>query len=137
MAKKKETGASSKVLNSLKRHGYFRKISDRVQVGIPDIIGSYKIRFYGVEIKAITEVPKDGMVPKRGSHPFDKIQVNNLEEIHKTGGVGVGMVVCGKQAVFCYYHQIDDEGRINWNQCVKENQHIPDIKDLKWFLGVA
>ena len=130
MAKKKETGASSKVLNALKKHGYFRKISDRVQVGIPDVIGSFKGRFTGVEVKAVSEIPSDGKVPKKGSHPFDKVQVNNLEEIHKNKGIAVGLVVCGNKGVFAFYNQIDEEGRIDWNDLWDHNQFIEDVRDL-------
>lgn len=137
MAKKKETGASSRFLDSLKKHGYYRKISDRVQVGIPDIIGSYRGRFNGIEIKAIDEVPLDGMVPKKGSHPFDQVQVNNLQDIDRNGGLGVGVVVCGKKAIWAYYHQINQLGRVSWNDCWEEGQGIEDINNLEHFLEVA
>ena len=137
MAKKRETGASASILIALQKHGYFRKISDRVQVGIPDIIGSNRGNFVGIEVKAIGEVPEDGWVPKKGSHPFDQVQVHNLRDIHRDGGLGVGIIVCGRQAVWCYWDQINELGRVDWNQCVEENQYIENIKDLTKFLEIA
>jgi hypothetical protein len=74
------------------------------------------------------------MVPAKGSHPFDRTQINNLEELHEGGALAVGMIVCGKQAVWAYYSEINEEGRVNWNEAVEDNRHIPDITDLKHFL---
>ena len=77
------------------------------------------------------------MVPKKGDHSFTKTQVMNLEEIHERGGaVGVGMVICGKRAVFAYHHQINSEGQINWNELWNNQQGIKDIEDMKHTLEV-
>lgn len=125
MAKKRETVDTGPLLSALQRVGWFRKINDTVQVGIPDIIGCYTGTFYGIEVKAIKEVPEDGMVPSKGSHTFTAKQVHDLKSINLKGGVGVGIVICGKIAGIFTPGQIDEKGQVNWHKAVayikKEN----------------
>jgi hypothetical protein len=47
----KESQAQSKILNCLRKYGWFYKASDRFRAGIPDIIGCYKGHFIAVEMK--------------------------------------------------------------------------------------
>lgn len=114
MAKKQESQDTGPLLRALQQVGWFRKLNDTVQEGLPDIIGVCE-RGYGLEIKSINEVPRDGMVPPKGAHPFSKIQVRELMNIHKNGGVGVGIIICGKVLVYCYPWEIDENGRTKWN----------------------
>ena len=125
MAKKRETVDTGPLLSALQRVGWFRKINDTVQVGIPDIIGSHKGTFYGIEVKAIKEVPEDGIVPSKGSHTFSAKQRHDLKSICESGGVGVGVVICGKIAGVFTPDKIDENGQVNWhmanNYMEKEN----------------
>lgn len=58
-----ESDLQKRVLNYLKEkfpESYFRKISDKTQSHIPDIIGSMKGRFIGIELKRRGETPRPG-----------------------------------------------------------------------------
>lgn len=52
---------------------WFRKISDRFQSGIPDILGCCNGRFFAIELKS-------------QSGKADKLQLHILSEILKSGG---------------------------------------------------
>lgn len=119
MGRKKESVATTGILNSLKEHGYFRKISDSYQTGIPDILGCYKGVFIGIEVKNIDEVPQDWWVPGNKDHKFSAPQIKELENIYQIGnGVAVALVVCGDQAFWVYQYAIDkDRKQVNIGSC--------------------
>ena len=114
MAKKRETVDTGPLLTSLQKHGWFRKINDTVQVGIPDIMGCYLGNSFGVEVKSISEVPENGMVPPKSGHTFSPVQVRELNNIEEHGGVGVGVIICGSIAILVLPEQIDSKGQTNW-----------------------
>lgn len=128
MAKKRETIDTGPLLTSLQKLGWFRKINDTVQVGIPDILGAYKSIPFGIEVKSIEEVPMDGLVPLKSKHCFSSPQKRELQNIEDNGGVGVGIIICGKMAVVIYPHEIDENGQVNWN-------NIPDTRTINRFHG--
>lgn len=127
MAKKRETIDTGPILSQLQSEGWFKKINDTVQVGIPDILGIHKGTSYGIEVKSIGEVPMDGMVPPMSGHTFSNIQVRELCTINDNGGIGVGLIICGKHAVIVPPSLIDKNGQTNWYE-IKEKYHLTKIK---------
>lgn len=113
MAKKRETTSGSKLLKELQRLGWFRNISDRVQVGIPDFIGCYCGVSVGLEVKAVSEVVPSGWAPSKSEHRFSEKQVEELKSICQNGGVGIGVVICGNVMFAALPSQINDAGQIN------------------------
>ena len=72
-----ESQATTRLLKKLKEHGHFWKASDRFLAGVPDIVGVYKGRFAGIEMKVDY------------NHP-SAIQVHTMLSIAASGGyVGV------------------------------------------------
>ena len=120
MAKKRETKDTGPFLTSLKNYGWFRKINDTVQVGIPDILGCRNGKFVGIEVKSIAEVPEDGLVPPKSSHTFSSRQVSDLKSIRSEEGDAYGVVICGKVAVFVLPVEISEEGQVNWYSIPEE-----------------
>jgi hypothetical protein len=116
MAKKRETIDTGPLLSALQRVGWFRKINDTVQVGIPDLIGTHEGDFCGIEVKAIRAVPEDGIVPPLNMHTFSAKQVHDLKGINKNGGFGVGVIICGKSAAVVTPDRIDKNGQTNWHK---------------------
>ena len=53
----RESQLQSKLLKELHTVGWFYKASDRFRAGIPDIIGCYKGRFVGLELKVDSNKP--------------------------------------------------------------------------------
>jgi hypothetical protein len=68
-----ESQATSRILKKLKEHGHFWKCSDRFVAGVPDIVGLYKGRFAGIEMKVDY------------NHP-SAIQIHTMLSIAKHGG---------------------------------------------------
>ena len=135
VASKQETQDSGILLSQLKALGYFRKTNDVSQIGLPDIIGNIKGRFFGIEAKSVDEVPEDGIVPKKGNHAFTKTQVKELTAITESGGVGLGVIICGKHALWVFVEDIDDDGRVEWDESKEMIQNAkgvwPIVKTLK------
>lgn len=117
MAQKKETKDTASFLRALQKNGWFRKTNDEVQVGLPDILGCHEGYLYGIEIKAIKEVPKDGMVPLKSSHTFTKVQVRELNNIDKAGGLAWAVIICGRVAAITPASEIDENGQVCWHKC--------------------
>lgn len=112
MAKKQETKDMQPFLSALQAFGYFRNISDEFQVGIPDIIGSGRGKFFGIEFKSVGEL--GGIVPTKGHHPFTPTQVKELNQINSKGsGVGIGVIMCGKHFIWVSPSEINKDGRVN------------------------
>jgi len=68
-----ETTATTKMVGALQKQGHFWKASDKFRAGIPDIVGCYRGRFVGVEMKVDY------------NHP-SQIQVYTLLQIINNGG---------------------------------------------------
>lgn len=115
MAKKRETQDTAPFLRSLQQTGWFKNINDTVQVGIPDLLGCRLGKLYGLELKAIREVPEDGIVPKKSEHRFSKKQISELFNIEKNGGVALGIIICGKIAYMLRPSEINEHGQVNVN----------------------
>ena len=69
----RESQLQSKVLEELRKYGWFYKASDRYQAGIPDIIGCIEGRFYAFELKIVGNSPT----------PF---QLYQMKGIYREGG---------------------------------------------------
>ena len=135
MAKKRETVDTGPLLTSLQRLGWFRKINDTVQIGIPDIIGCFDGTTFGIEVKSIKEVPEGGIVPPSSAHTFSAKQVHDLQGIWNAGGVGVGLVICGKVAAIFTPDQIDKNGQVNWMEArayINKEKGEWILADLLW-----
>lgn len=88
-----ESRIVTKIIKYLREQGgWWQKIHGGVYQasGIPDIIGCYKGRFYGIEVKT----PKMYAKP---DHHLTKLQQLALQRIREAGGVGV--VVCSVEQV--------------------------------------
>ena len=131
MGKTGETKEMRAFLNALQSFGYFRNITDQFQVGIPDIIGSYKGAFIGIEFKSVDEL--SGTIPPKGSHPFTSKQVRELGSIEKSEGVGVGVIRCGKKFVLVLPLFIKD-GRVDFNSIPKEYIFDTTTEGVRKFL---
>lgn len=74
--KVKESVVQSKILKELKLKGcYVVKVQSASKAGVPDIIGCYKGKFLGIEVK--TPETKDNV---------SELQKINLDMISKSGG---------------------------------------------------
>jgi hypothetical protein len=132
MAKKQESKDTGPFLAELQQLGWFRKINDTVQEGLPDVVGIFKAHAYGMEIKSIDEVPQDLIVPKNGSHPFSKIQVRELKNIQSNGGIGVGIIICGQHLNYCFPEEITEKGQVEWkpSRTIMKSKGRWDLKSL-------
>ena len=69
-----EKQIQNKILKFLRNHGgYWRKISDKYNIGMPDVVGCYRGVFVAIEIKAMGKVT----TPK---------QQYELQQIKEQGG---------------------------------------------------
>jgi len=133
MAKTRETRKNAEILRELQNHGWFRNISDKYQVGIPDNIGSYRGLLFGIEVKAVGSVPKNGLAPAKKDHRFTKTQVKELERIQKEGGgVGLGFLICGDFLFWFSYDYINEDGQVDCHRLTKEMKFIKKEKGLGW-----
>lgn len=73
----------------------FRKISDRFQVGVSDIVGCFRGWYAGLECKHVYEVVGTKITLKR---TFTGAQVEELKRIRDCGGIAYGVVACGQRA---------------------------------------
>lgn len=140
MAKKQETKDMQGFTNSLQKVGYFRNISDKYQIGIPDLLGGYRGTLVGIEFKSVGEF--SGIVPPKGHHPFTPTQIKELKHIVKDGGVGIGVIMCGKFFVWVFPEEIDNEGRVNiddlilkhptrlWNTSCDYDQFLTELVEM-------
>lgn len=125
MAKKKETKANSALLTALQAVGWFRNISDKFQIGIPDNVGSYRGLTFGIEVKAVSEIPKNGMTPPKSGHVFSAPQIKELYAIqNEGGGVGLGVIICGSTLFWCTPEYIDENGQVDCNRLLKEEKYM-------------
>lgn len=128
MAQKQETKDTGPILRQLQIIGWFRKTNDLNQVAIPDILGVYRGFAFGIEIKSIKEVVGENvLVPPMTSHRFTLGQIQNLKSIEKNGGIGIGIIVCGRHAKYFYPSEINPRGQCNWNM----NDYQNDIRFVK------
>lgn len=137
MAKKRETIDTASFLTSLQSVGYFRKISDRVQVGIPDIIGCFHSTFFGIEAKSVKEVTVGDLVPPLSSHTFSAAQKRNLKEIEDNAGIGLAVVICGRKLCYAFSNDINADGQIIWdpkNTIDKSNGKWPVLAFLDYLV---
>jgi len=65
-----------KLLKELKKSGWFYNTNDRFRAGIPDILGSYKGRFCGIEVKI-------------DSTPVTPLQLYELKRIRESEGLAL------------------------------------------------
>jgi len=119
-----EAEKTAPFVDSLKKESYFRKISDRFQIGTPDILGCYKGLFIAIEVKYVDSVPHDGFVPSLSQHGFTKPQIKELTAIESAGGVGVALVICGDRAFWFTVDQINPEGQVNCLRAIENNRVI-------------
>jgi hypothetical protein len=135
MAVSKEAQFSSgliKSLNDLYRC-LFRKTSDRVQIGLPDIIGCFGGTHVEIEVKHENVMVTSKRVPT-GSHPFTGAQVKELLKVQDAGGIAIGVVACGKTGWAFPASWIGEDGRI----CLDEHRGdhrlvmftLPDIRNF-------
>lgn len=133
MAKKRETKHNAEILSALQKAGWFRNVSDKFQIGLPDNIGAYRGLLFGIELKAVGEIPKDGWAPLKKDHTFSGPQIKELKSIAEDGGgVGLGVIVCGGYAFWCTPDEINENGQVNCNKLLKENKFILKSKELGW-----
>jgi hypothetical protein len=124
MSRKQESIDTSKFLTALQKMGWFRNITDHFQIGIPDIIGGYKGLLYGFEIKSISFVPEDGWAPLKKDHCFTPKQIEELKSINRSGGCGIGIVICGPNLYYAYPIDINKDGQINCYELSKKGQYL-------------
>jgi hypothetical protein len=86
-------------------------MSDKFQIGIPDIVGCIQGKFFGIEFKSVEEL--SGVIPPKGSHPFTETQIKDLKLINHSGGVGIGVIRCGEYFIWVHPIEIDKNGRVN------------------------
>jgi hypothetical protein len=122
------------LLSHLKQEGYFRNITDLYQIGIPDIVGCRFGFFYGLEVKSVKSIPEDGICPRKSEHRFTKKQVEELKGIDKSGGLGVGIIICGKTLFFGLVSDINDEGQMNCHK-LQERGNVAKMKNKRWDLS--
>lgn len=92
-------------------------------MGIPDILGSYKSIFYGIEVKVVKSVAEDGWAPRKKEHRFSSKQVEELKSIERSGGVGLAAVICGNNLYFALPDDINEYGQINVLECLDKPLH--------------
>ena len=124
MATKRETKEGRAFLNSLQENGWFRNITDKFQVGVPDYLGCYKGILTAFELKAIRELPRNGLAPTKSDHTFTPVQVRELRNINTFGGIGLGIILCGRTAFFFTPDNIRPDGRVDCKQLLKERKFI-------------
>jgi hypothetical protein len=135
MAISKEAQFSSgliKALNDMHKC-LFRKASDRVQIGLPDIIGCFGGSHVEIEVKHENTMVLSKRVPT-GSHPFTGAQVKELLKAQEAGGVAIGIVACGKKGWAFPASWIGEDGRI----CLDDHRGdhrlatftLPDIRSF-------
>lgn len=137
MAKKQETKDMQPFLSALQAFGYFRNITDEFQIGIPDIIGSGRGKFFGIEFKSVGEL--GGIVPAKGHHPFTLPQIKELNQINSKGsGVGIGVIMCGEFFIWVSPQEIREDGRVNVDELLaKYPKRLFSMKDdFRKFLEV-
>lgn len=137
MAKKRETVDNKEILDTLQKFGWFRNISDKYQVGIPDNIGCYRGLMFGFEVKSVGEVPLNGLVPSSKEHRFSPPQVHELTRLqNKGGGIGLGLIMCGNVLFWFTPEYINCDGQVDCNKLLEENKFITKHKDFGWdYLG--
>lgn len=104
------TGKLLTALNSVDQTVIW-KASDRYQVGIPDVVGSHRGLFVGIEVKyeGVLNINK----PYPAKHPFSGPQVRRMVAVRHTGGLLCGVVGCGNQFIAVLPENIDlDTGRV-------------------------
>ncbi len=88
---------------------------------------------FGVEFKAVSEVPKDGLTPAKKDHRFSLTQVKELTAIqNKGGGVGLGMIACGSMLFWFTPEYINEHGQVDCNRLLKEKRYIMKTKEHGW-----
>jgi hypothetical protein len=110
-----------KCLNGLSRC-YFRKTSDRAQVGLPDIIGIVGGRHVEIEVKHEKVLDTAKRVPT-GTHPFTGAQRKELAHAAEAGAAAIGIVACGNHAFAFPASYIGEDGRI----CLDEHRGQPQL----------
>jgi len=128
MSRSNESLKTGPLLESLQQEGYFRKLSDRFQIGMPDIIGCYKGLYVGIEVKEVSVIAEGGMAPSLSGHVFTKAQVKELKQIEANGGIAIAIVLCGDKAFWFTPDQITGQGQVNCirsmdNGCVVKKEH--------------
>jgi len=133
MSRKLESSKTSEVLRSLQLVGYFRNISDMYQVGMADIVGSYKGKFYAIEVKAVTEVPQDGLAPPKSGHVFTPEQMKELANVEHDGlGAAIALVICGDKGFWFTQEQVDrTTGQVNIVRALENHRYIKKV-DGRW-----
>ena len=88
---------------------------------------------FGVELKAIGEVPKDGWAPAMKDHRFSKTQVRELKSIQtKGGGIGLGFIVCGRYLFWFTPERINETGQVDCYRLLRENKFIEKTAGGSW-----
>ena len=90
---------------------------------------------YGIEVKSVTEIPKDGLTPPKSSHCFEPKQIRELNNICKEGGVGIGVIVCGNTLFWFYPDHITEDGQVDCKKLMKTNHVIHKTPGIGWELG--
>lgn len=85
-----ESQVVSKLVRKLNEHGHFWKSADRFRAGVPDIVGCYKGRFAGIEVKVEYNKPSP-------------IQIYTMLQIIKHGGYA-GLVTYSNKTKLWWIH---------------------------------
>jgi hypothetical protein len=135
MAVSKEAQFSAELIKCLNAQYrcHFRKTCDRVQIGLPDIIGCAGGVHVEIEIKHENALLTSKRVPT-GSHPFTGAQIKELLKAQEAGGISIGVVSCGKRAWAFPASWIGEDGRI----CLDDHRGdhrlatftLPDIRSF-------
>lgn len=131
MGQKAESKDTNIVLANLQAIGWFRNITDTFQIGIPDILGCYKGRACGIEIKSIDEVPQNGWAPAKSKHRFTPKQVEELKSISRSGGISIACIICGPILMYGTPYDINKDGQINCTTLFTNGQYIQKCSG-KW-----
>jgi len=118
MARSGESEFSTALIKKLNKHpvANFRKISDRYQVNIPDIIGCFMGRHISIESKVENVVSPKKKIPT--GHPFTAGQVKELKENLRCGGGAYGAIACGYNVWIFDPNTIDEKGKVTIDQAI-------------------
>ena len=110
----RESQLQTNLLKELHKVGWFYKASDRFRAGIPDIIGCYKGRFVGLELKVEPNKPTP-------------LQQYELKAIYREGGSAQVVSYNNKTKLYKAY---DTEHKTMGDliKCILKHVHL-NIKD--------
>jgi len=129
-----ESRVSETIKADLIQRGWFKKLSDRYQVGLPDIIGCMHGKFIGIEVKSVAEIAPEGLCPRMSEHTFSPKQVRELTRINEAGGLGIAVVACKDKLMYFHPHLINEHGQVNANNALVVGHYVNKEKG-RWDMG--